>query len=96
MNSQLIRKMGQSPNYILTMENGPILPTTLKLVNFLFFYSSQFLQIVDFGRKLCGGQSIIQIQLNGRQQFNGINEALDGGLVNFNELNWDGKKFEFI
>ncbi|KAL7073060.1 hypothetical protein ACQ4LE_008165 [Meloidogyne hapla] len=96
MTSQLIKKSGKL-KYILELEHGPILPTTVELI--FQFVKNTFNS---------NTKNRLQLQVTGRNQCNGINEAIKISnealekekpsnivTVNFNELEWDGCKFEF-
>uniref|UniRef100_A0A915NMU3 Uncharacterized protein n=1 Tax=Meloidogyne floridensis TaxID=298350 RepID=A0A915NMU3_9BILA len=89
MTSQLVKKSSKV-KYILELEHGPILPTA---VEFIF----QFIKNTFNSNTT----NLLQLQVTGRNQCNGINEALEkekSSIIvptNFNELEWDGSKFVF-
>lgn len=92
--------------YILELENGPILPTSFELVSFVLFFSDNiflYFKLFQFVKNSVGATSTnrVKIQVTGRNQCNGMNEALkkeklsDFMALNFNELEWDGSRFEY-
>lgn len=89
MTSQLVKKSAKV-KYILELEHGPILPTA---VEFIF----QFIKNTFNSNTT----NLLQLQVTGRNQCDGINEALEkekSSIIvptNFNELEWDGSKFVF-